>query len=95
MSNILQQSPEVVAAVWKELQTSSPSKAFRTIGTRYGLDRSALGFLAADVYVDIMTPQVQAIWHWDLQQNGKGHSDEELDQLLSQLVLRSHVQGEV
>lgn len=70
-----------------ELQSSTPAKAFREVARRFSLQRSELGFLAVDVYANILTPDVQAIWHWDLGLKGKGHSDEELNQLLSHLVL--------
>ena len=69
------------------VRCSTPSQALRSVASRFGLGRPELGFLAAEVYENIMTPEVQAIWHWDLVQKGAGHSDEELDQLLSHLVL--------
>jgi|JI6StandDraft_1071083.scaffolds.fasta_scaffold284209_2 hypothetical protein len=74
-------------ALRSELLVTVPSKALRTIAGRFNLRRSELGFLAADVYENILTPEVQAVWHWDLDESGKGHTDKELDQLLAHLVL--------
>jgi hypothetical protein len=70
-----------------ELLLSPPSKALREVAARLKLGRSTLGLAAVQVYENILTPEVQAIWHWDLDQKGSGHSDYELDQLLSHLVL--------
>lgn len=95
MSESLEPNAEAAKMLRDELRSSLPSKAFRAVAATFGLNRSELGFLAADVYENIMTPEVQAIWLWDLNQKGAGHSDEELDALLSQLVLASERRGAV
>jgi hypothetical protein len=89
VSNSPESNPEAETMLREELKSSPPSTSLRAVAEKFGLHRSALGFLAADVYENIMTPEVQAIWHWDLSEKGVGHSDEELDELLSHLVLSS------
>lgn len=89
MSRSLESDREREAAnvLRNELQSSTPSRAFRAVAATFGLDRYALAFLATHLYSNILTPEVQAIWHWDRNHKGAGHTDEELDALLSHLVL--------
>ena len=91
MNDSLELNGEEAKTLRNELHSSSPSKAFRVVAAKYGLDRYALAFLASGVYQNITTPEVQAIWHWDRNHKGAGHSDEELDALLSHLVLASEL----
>ncbi len=86
-ADVPSQPTDVLSAIRSELAVSQPSSAFRSVGVRFGLTRSELGFLAADVYENVMTPDVQALWHWDFAQNGRGHTDAELDALLVHLLV--------
>jgi len=79
---------KMLEAARQELGRRRPAAALRQVALQFHLTRTDLAWLAADVYDDIMTPEVQAIWHWDLAENGKGHTDAELDEMLSHLVLR-------
>jgi hypothetical protein len=80
--------PEHVSALCAELKSSLPAAALRAVALRFRLNRSALSFVAAEACENILTPEVQAIWQWDLDHTGKGHTDEELNSLLSHLVTR-------
>lgn len=60
----------------------------RYLAQEFHLGKTDLAWLAVDVYENIMTPEVQAIWHWDLAATGKGLTDEELNEALSHLHLR-------
>lgn len=79
-------SPESIAALRQEVQCSTPAKALRKVAQLFGLRRTDLAFVAAELFENILTPEVQAIWQWDLDLKGSGHTDEELNQLLSHLV---------
>ncbi|MGE8453983.1 MAG: hypothetical protein ACN6OP_25910 [Pseudomonadales bacterium] len=61
----------------------------RLIAHRFQHTKTDLVWLAADVYRNIETPQMQGICHWDLLENGQWHNDVELDELLSPLILRA------
>jgi hypothetical protein len=90
MSQQEEANESTLAALRTELGLSPPAAALRTISKQFGLNRTDLAFLVVDAYENILTPEVQAIWHWDLSETGKGHSDSELNNLLSHLVLKAH-----
>jgi len=50
----------------------------RRIAETYSIGRGDLGIVLADLSLDAMTPHVQAVWTWDLDQRGRGLTDEEL-----------------
>ena len=79
---------EIDAALRMEAAASLPATALRTIARRFGLNRTDLAWVAIESYANMLTPEVQAIWHWDLDCSGRGHTDDELDHLLSHLVVR-------
>ncbi|CAN7261599.1 hypothetical protein LJR129_001167 [Acidovorax sp. LjRoot129] len=81
-------TPEILAAARAELSAGPPSAALRAIARRFQLQRTDVAWVAADVCQNVTTPEIQAIWHWDMAADGKGHSDEELDGLLSHLVVQ-------
>ncbi len=81
-------NPEFDAALRTEAKASPPATALRTIARRFGLNRTDLAWVATESYANIHTPEVQAIWHWDLDCSGRGHTDEELNHLLSHLAIR-------
>jgi len=80
-------TPEILAATRAELAAGSPSAALRVIAQRFQLQRTDVAWVAAQVFQNIATPEIQAIWHWDMRLDGKGHPDGELDRLLSHLVV--------
>lgn len=81
-------TPEILATAHAELAAGRPSVALRAIARRFQLQRTDVAWVAADICQNIATPEVQAIWHWDMAGDGKGHPDEELDNLLGHLVVR-------
>lgn len=64
-----------------------PAVALREIGAQFQLGRHDLAALANDMFENSLTPEVQAIWHWDIVQTGVGISDFELNSLLAHLNL--------
>ena len=62
--------------------------ALRAIARRFQLERTDVAWVAADIFQNIATPEVQALWHWDMAGDGKGHTDEEIDSLLGHLVVK-------
>ncbi|WP_454692396.1 hypothetical protein [Achromobacter aloeverae] len=71
---------------WRErLRTAMPSAVLREMAAAYGVNKSALGFMVVDLYREVYTPVVQAVWKWDIHQTGRGLSDADLDRVLSQL----------
>ena len=71
---------------WKaRLQESSPAVVLREMAKVYSANKSTLGFMLADLCADISTSEVQAVWTWDIDGNGRGLSDAELDKLLLKL----------
>lgn len=79
---------EILEATRSELARLPPAAALRKVAHRFNLSKTDLAWLAVDAYENAMTPEVQAIWHWDLAENGRGLSDMELNDMLSSLVLR-------
>ena len=70
---------------WRvRLGVAAPSVVLREMAAAYGANKSALGFMVADLYPDVETLMVQAVWQWDIDHKGKGLSDTELDKLLLQ-----------
>lgn len=84
----LESTVEAQQAAREELKTGSVSAGLRRLSARFSLNKTALGWLAADVYENLTTPEMQAIWMWDFEGSGKGSSDRELDETLAHLVLR-------
>ncbi|WP_280190174.1 hypothetical protein [Delftia sp. PS-11] len=73
---------------WRaRLGAATPSVVLREMAEAYGANKSALGFMVADLYLDVGTPVVQAVWKWDINRTGRGLSDADLDELLSQQKL--------
>jgi hypothetical protein len=79
---------EVRTAARVELGHGAPSAALRRLAERFQLHRTDLAWVAAEVFANMLVPEVQAIWHWDLAGEGQGHTDSELDEMLSHLVVR-------
>jgi len=79
---------EMLEAARSELASQPAATALRKVARRFQLSRTDLAWLAVNVYENAMTPEVQAIWHWDLVENGRGHNDTELNDMLSSLVFR-------
>ncbi|MBV7542675.1 hypothetical protein [Acidovorax sp. sic0104] len=78
----------ILAIARAELSAGRPSIALRAIARRFQLGQTDVAWVAAEAFENIATPEIQAIWNWDLSAVGKGHSDDELDGLLSHLVVR-------
>lgn len=73
---------------WRaRLASATPSAVLREMAVTYSANKSTLGFMAADLYQDAGTPIVQAVWKWDIDNNGRGLTDADLDELLSQKKL--------
>lgn len=73
---------------WRaRLSEVSPSMVLREMAAAYGANKSALGFMVADLYRDVETPVVQAVWKWDIDQTGRGLTDADLDEILLQQQL--------
>lgn len=73
---------------WRaRLSAAAPSVVLREMAEAYGANKSALGFMVADLYLDVGTPVVQAVWQWDIDQTGRGLTDADLNELLSQQKL--------
>lgn len=71
---------------WRlRLRQSPPSVVLREIAQRYSLKRNALGMVLPDLCDEVSTPEVQAVWTWDLDNKGQGLSDSQLDQELESL----------
>ena len=71
---------------WEQrLREDRPSVVLREMAEVYQVTRSTLGFFFADVWPDVRTPDVQAVWGWDLAGNGKGLTDDALDALLAEI----------
>ena len=81
-------TPEILATARSELTAGRPSVALRAIARRFQLERTDVAWVAADIFQNIATPEVQALWHWDMAGDGKGHTDEEIDSLLGHLVVK-------
>lgn len=79
---------EMLEAARSELASQPPATALRKVARRFQLSRTDLAWLAVNVFENAMTPEVQAIWHCDLVENGRGHNDTELNDMLSSLVFR-------
>ncbi|MGJ7510991.1 hypothetical protein [Variovorax sp. GT1P44] len=79
---------EVRALAKVEFGQGPPSAAFRRLAERLDLQRPDLAWVASEVFDNMRVTDLQAIWQWDLAQEGEGHSDKELDSLLSHLCIR-------
>ena len=87
-------SDEVRSVARAELVQGPPSAALRRLAQRFHLQRTNLAWVAAEVFENMFVPDIQAIWAWDLEGRGEGHSDAELDAMLAHLrvgVRRSRV----
>ena len=78
-------SDEVRRVAKEELEQGPPSAALRRLAQRYSLQRTNLAWVAAEVFDNMFVPDIQAIWEWDLEGRGDGHSDAELDAMLAHL----------
>lgn len=78
---------EVRAVASAELGQGLRSAALRRLAERFQLQRTDLAWIAAEVFHNMRVPEVQAIWSWDLAREGQGHSDTELDAMLSHLIV--------
>ena len=76
---------EVRSVARAELAQGPPSAALRRLAERFHLQRTNLAWVAAEVFDNMFVPDIQAIWHWDLAGDGRGHSDAELDAMLAHL----------
>jgi len=76
---------EVRSVARAELAQGPPSAALRRLAERFHLQRTNLAWVAAEVFDNMFVPDIQAIWHWDLEGEGQGHSDAELDAMLAHL----------
>ncbi|WP_114804792.1 hypothetical protein [Pseudacidovorax intermedius] len=79
---------EMRALVREQLAREGLASALRAVALQFGLNKTSLAWLAVDLYADVMTSDVQAIWHWDLAGHGTGHTDAELDEMLSHLNVK-------
>lgn len=78
-------SDEVRRVARVELEQGPPSAALRRLAQRFELQRTNLAWVAAEVFDNMFVPDIQAIWEWDLEGQGEGHSDAELDAMLAHL----------
>ena len=76
--------PEDLPRWEQRLREDRPSVVLREMAEVYQVNRSTLGFFFADVWLDVRTPDVQAVWGWDLARNGRGLTDDALDALLAE-----------
>lgn len=68
-------------AEWKQrFKNEAAVPVLRAIARKYSIGRSALGLAVLDVCENASLNQVQAVWNWDLEENGKGISDERLEE---------------
>lgn len=51
----------------------------RELASKYGVNRSVVGFFMADLLTEQHLIAVQLVWMWDLNQTGKGLIDEQLE----------------
>ena len=66
------------------LKDAPPSTVLREIAGVYKLGRPELAMLLGALFErSISTIEVQAVWHWDLANLGRGYTDLELDERLS------------
>lgn len=70
-----------------EHAATTPSVALREMAEAYGANKSASGFMVADLYSDVETSVVQTICEWDIDRTRRGLTDAALDELLSQQKL--------
>ncbi|SEB22896.1 hypothetical protein [Variovorax sp. YR216] len=78
-------SDEVRRVAREELMKGPPAAALRRLAQRFDLQRTNLAWVAAEVFDNMFVPDLQAIWEWDLEGRGDGHSDAELDAMLAHL----------
>src|SRR2546421_280030 len=78
---------EIRAVARVELAQRPVSAALRRLAERFCLQRTELACVAAEVFDNMLVPEVQAIWNWDLARDGCGHTDADLDETLSHLVV--------
>lgn len=70
---------DMLRAIWGG---SSPSSALRVVVEQFKLNKSQVTHVLMDVFTNLSTPQVQAVWHWAYLRNPSrpgGLSDDELD----------------
>ena len=66
-----------------------PSKALREIGQVYGVSQRRLGGALAQMYDDVSSLDVGAVWVWDMAGDGRGMTDAQLNQRLARVVGRA------
>ena len=80
---------DIRAVASAEFRQGPASAALRRLAQHFRLQRTELAWLASEVFDNMLVPEVQAIWNWDLARDGNGHTDTDLDALLSHLIVRS------
>src|SRR5437763_419455 len=80
---------DIRAVAGAEFGQGPASAALRRLAQHFRLQRAELAWLASEVFDNMLVPEVQAIWNWDLARDGNGHTDTDLDALLSHLIVRS------
>lgn len=75
--------PESDVEYWRQrLRQDAPAKVLREMGARYSVGRSAIGLVLPGLGEGVRTPEVQAVWTWDITGTGAGLTDEELNDAL-------------
>jgi hypothetical protein len=81
---------DMLRAIWGD---SSPSSDLRVVVDQFKLEKSQVTHLLMDVFSNLRTPHVQAVWNWAYLRNPHrdgGLSDDELDAELAALeVMRA------
>ena len=78
--------PQADIERWRRrLDVERPSVVLWHMATEYQATKSALGFFLVDLWANIGTPGVQAVWEWDFKSLGKSLFDDNLDELLAEI----------
>lgn len=81
--------PQQDRARWLErFRSSEPSQVLREMASAYKVGRPELGMMLGELFEDVTTEEVQAVWHWDMAKNGRGLSDDDLNELIGKLALK-------
>lgn len=70
------------------LDKAEPSQVLREIADAYDVGRPELGMMLGDLFQGVTTQDVQIIWHWDITKNGRGISDDRLNEAISRLTVK-------
>jgi hypothetical protein len=70
------------------LKNNSKADVLREIALTYEVQKHDLAMMLSNLFDGTTGLEVEAIWHWDIKQSGRGIDDERLNEALCKLIVK-------